>query len=518
VTVALLVVGMLVTPPSIASPSYHGVQVHSLWGDTAPSQMPKELDLSQQVGANVVRLDVGWSSLETQGKGELSQWYVDKLDAFMTQADQRGIKVIVTLMETPCWASSAPESAKQGCAGDWWNRGVTQYPPNNPADYGDIAKWVTNRYGSKLAALEVWNEPDLPEPRFWKSSQPAADYAALVRAAYAPAKAGNADVPVLAGALAGADAGFLKALYANGIQGHYDGISIHPYNEWRDPTDMWQDKWKQYTLVPGTKWVHDTQVAAGDNTPLWLTELGWPSCQGMNWCVSQSKQALYTAKAVQVLEGISYVKAYTFYDLRNEGNDVSRMDDNFGIVDHDYNPKPVFASLKDAWKGTFPAADSAPGSGSGSGSGSSDPASPLTPIAPIPVVATPSVTVTAAGVMPVPVSCPAGAQSCAGTVTIATRPIRTRKGGRKKTIRIGARNVRVRPGNTTIVKLSIPRRYRALMADMGRVRARVTVSPTRKTRLGKQPRQASLTLFCAKLTTGPQGQSGSRTVADLPGQ
>ena len=498
VTVALIVFGMLVTPPSIAAPQYHGLMVHSLWTDTPSSQMPKELDLTQQVGANVVRLDVGWSSLETDGKGQLSQWYVDKLDSFMTSADQRGIKVIVMLQGTPCWASSAPESAKQGCQGSWWNRGVTQYPPNNPADYGDIAKWVTSRYGPKMAALEVWNEPDLPDPRFWNSPQPALDYANLVRAAYAPAKEGDPNVPVLAGALAGADVPFLKALYANGIQGHYDGISIHPYNEWRDPSDDWQDKYKQYTTIPGTKWVHDTQIAAGDETPLWLTELGWPSCKGTNWCVSQSKQALYTAKAVRLLEGISYVKGYTFYDLRDEGDDANTMDDNFGIVDHDYNPKPAFNSLKDAWNGKFPAADTdSPDNGANNGS-------PLGSLAPIPVIAAPSVNVTSGGVAPIPVSCPVGAASCSGTVTIATKPMRTRVGAAKKIIRIGARKVTIRPGKSTVVKLGIPRRYRKLMAGMGKVRAKVTVTASRTSRSSKQ-RKTSLTLNCNKLAPGASG-------------
>jgi hypothetical protein len=355
-TVAL-VVALVLAAPASAIP-YRGIQTHSLWGATAPADVPKEMELSRDLGANMVRVDVGWSSLETSDKGDFADWYVDKLDRLVAEADRRGIKVIAGLWGTPCWASSAPETLKQGCQGDWWNRGVVQYPPRNPADYGDIARWITNRYGTKLAALEVWNEPNLAgggADRFWTSSDEIGDYAALVRATYGPAKQGNPDVPVVIGALAAADRPWLDELYGRGIKGHYDGVSIHPYNEWRDPADMWQERWKMYTLIPGVRWVREGQLAAGDTTPLWITEYGWPTCEGGRWCVSEAQQAEYTAKSVPMLEAIPYLAAYTIYDLRNEGSDPTHMDDNFGLVRKDYSPKPVYPALKAAWGGQLPA-------------------------------------------------------------------------------------------------------------------------------------------------------------------
>lgn len=337
-------------PAAFAAPAYRGIQLHSMWSDTSTAGVQTELNAAQDLGANVIRLDVGWSSLETQGKGQLSQWAVDKLDSIINGADARGMKTIVTLMNTPCWASSAPDSVKQNCAGSWWDRGVTAYPPSNPQDYADMARWVTARYGTRLAALEVWNEPN-PSQDFWKSSDPAGDYVKLVKATYPAAKAGNADVPVLAGALAAADVPFLQQLYADGMKGSYDGISVHPYNEWRDPSDLWQEQWKEYTFLPGMRWVHQTQVANGDNTPLWATEYGWSTCTGMRMCVSRDQQASYTAESTQLIANESYVKGYTIYDLRDEGTSSTTMNDNFGLVDHNYQPKPSYAALKSAWAG-----------------------------------------------------------------------------------------------------------------------------------------------------------------------
>ena len=340
-------------PAALANP-YRGVNLHSLWNGAPSPDIQADLDQSRDLGVNVVRLDIGWSSLETNGKGNISEWYVEKLDEFMAGADARGIKVILTLMNTPCWASSAPETLKQGCTGSWWTRDVAKYAPTNPQDYADAARFITARYGTRMAALEIWNEPN-PSQDFFRSPDPAGDYVRLVKAAYPAAKAGNPDVPVLAGSLATADVPFLRELYSRGMKGYYDGLAIHPYNEWRDPADMWEERWKQYTLIPGTRWVRETQLAHGDETPLWLTEFGWATCtDGNRMCVSRQQQAEYMAKSVSLLREMPYVEAYTTYALRDEGTSGSR-NDSYGLVEEDYRRKPSFAAFRDALGGAAPA-------------------------------------------------------------------------------------------------------------------------------------------------------------------
>lgn len=350
---------------SARGPAYRSVQSHALWWDVSYGDMYRELDMIRDVGANSVRVDVGWSSLETGGKSvetggtqQMSAWYRDKLDAFMNAADARGLKVIAGLGLTPCWASSAPESEKQGCLGAWWDRKVIQYPPVDNDDFADISRWITNRYGTKLAALEVWNEPNLTgdgADRFWIAPDEPAAYASLLKAAYPAAKAGNSNVEVLAGAVGGADRPFLDQLYAHGIQDHYDGISIHPYNEWRHPADRWQDQWKKYTLLPGTEWVRQGQTAAGDYKPLWLTEFGWTTCQPLHtstngsWCVTEQQQADYLKATWPLLDGpgYDYVRAASVYNLREKGTDTG-FESNFGFINGDFSEKPAYSALRQA--------------------------------------------------------------------------------------------------------------------------------------------------------------------------
>lgn len=334
-----------------ARAEYRGVQLHSLWPGSSTADMDRELDLAEQAGANAVRIDVAWSSLETNAKGRRSQWYVDKLDRFMAGAESRGMKVIATLWSTPCWASSAPATAKLDCTGAWWDRGVTAHPPTSAGDYADAARWVTERYGAKLAALEVWNEPNLEGDSFWAAPDKAGAYATLVKAAYPAAKAGNPNVPVLAGALSFADAPFLDALYAHGIKGFADGISVHPYNEWRDPGDLWQPQYRKWTLVSGLDWIRQRQRAAGDANPIWITEFGWTTGTNTRWHVTEGQQALYTRRAFPVLDGLPYVKASLLYNLRNKNSDPADQEGNFGVVTRDFRPKPAYAALKEGLTG-----------------------------------------------------------------------------------------------------------------------------------------------------------------------
>lgn len=339
--------------PAEAPTQSRGVQLHPLWGGNSVADFDRELDLAKAAGVDTVRIDLSWSSLETNGKGRYSDWYVTKADTFLAHAEQRGIKVIATLWSTPCWASTAPEELKQSCTGSWWERDVAVYAPTDPTDYADAAEWVTRRWGDKLEALEVWNEPNLDFSL--KAADPAATYAAILKAAYPRIKAADADLTVLGGAIAFSDGNFLTALYSHGIKGSYDAISYHPYNEWRDPDDLWKPEWQQYSYQLGTRWMREIMVAHGESAVgMWQTEVGFSSCTSgsSRWCVTEQQQAEYTADTFRIArERMPYVKAVVAYNLRGKGTDPADREAQFGLVNRDFTPKPAYAALALALKG-----------------------------------------------------------------------------------------------------------------------------------------------------------------------
>lgn len=341
----LLSCGAFAAPAAAApGPAFLGAQVHPLWSSHTPAVVSREIGLLADLGVNVARIDVGWSTLQSEGPRYWADWYVEKLDHFVAEAGKRRIKVIATLTETPCWASSAPARLKRGCEGRWWERGVQDHAPADFAGYGRAARFLTARYGTRLAALEVWNEPNLSY-EFISPNRAAKvrSYTALVRATYRQAKAGNRSVPVLAGSLAYSDKEFLEALYRAGIRGHYDGIAIHPYSDGRPPDSLSAPV--RLEFAGGIASIRAAQLAAGDSTPIWLTEFGWTSCPG---CIGLDSQASSISQAVRMLPSMPYVRGASLYKLRDTGDDPRDWENNFGLLRNDFSRRPAYAAFRSA--------------------------------------------------------------------------------------------------------------------------------------------------------------------------
>jgi hypothetical protein len=290
-----------------------------------------ELNILQSAGANVLRVDVGWASLET-GHGRYDSGYLSKLDALAAGAKARGIQLIATLWWTPRWASAG---------------GAPNDAPSNPADYGHFARFITARYGSELAAVEAWNEPEI-HGNLLASNVPAT-YAEMVKAFYAGAKRGNPGVAVLAGSLAYADVSFLQALYVDGIKGYYDAISVHPYADGAAP----ENRNVTHSFLGGIEKLHLFQLANGDGTPEWVTEFGWPvgTSPGAN---TQAQQAAYIEKAFGLMDRLPYVAGATVYELRDMGVEPSNPEENFGLLHANLAPRPSYTAFRTAMRTGIP--------------------------------------------------------------------------------------------------------------------------------------------------------------------
>ena len=150
-------------------------------------------------------------------------------DNLVNRAAAAGIKVVALAMWTPCWASSAPASLLAKCRAGTGSK-AQAWSPGNPAAYGAFVAFLAARYGSKLAAIEVWNEPDQANEDYLAGPEKAKHYAEILKAAYPAIKQADPTMTVLGGSLVGSNGAFLKALYAAGIKGYYDGLSVHFYN------------------------------------------------------------------------------------------------------------------------------------------------------------------------------------------------------------------------------------------------------------------------------------------------
>ena len=313
-----------------------GVNILGLGSGALPSEADRSVAAAHALHAKLVRVGVAWSALQPHGPGQIDSRSVAFLDRLVSDASADGIKVIMTVDSTPCWASSAPASLPRRCGSSGQGK-ANAWPPKNPAGYGAIVGYLARRYGTRLAAIEIWNEPDQANQLYLAGPEKPQRYAALLRAAYPAIKQANPRVAVLAGSLVGSDGVFLKALYAAGIKGYYDGLSVHFYN----------------LVLASLRAIHETQLANGDSTPLWLDEFGWSSCwprrriEQEQGCVTKKVQATNLTNTFRALGHTSYMAAEVVYKLQDSPGEA------FGAINEHGGHKPSFGALSQVLRSPF---------------------------------------------------------------------------------------------------------------------------------------------------------------------
>jgi hypothetical protein len=310
---------------SSATAPLNGINIS---GSELPAEIDRQIALARTLHAKVVRTQVSWSSLEPLASGQIDQAALAPLDRLMADASAAGIRVIATVDGTPCWASSASVSLQRACIPGQSSQ-ANAWPPRNPADYGAFVAYLAQRYGTRLAAIEVWNEPDQANQLYFAGPNKPQRYAAILRAAYPAIKQANPNVPVLAGSLVGANGVFLRALYAAGIKGYYDGLAVHFYT----------------LTLASLRSIHEVQLANDDSKPLWLDEFGWSSCypsqkiQQEQACVTKQIQATNMANTIHELAHTTYIAAAVLYKLQGS------LQEEFGVLSASGTRKPAFTAL-----------------------------------------------------------------------------------------------------------------------------------------------------------------------------
>ena len=82
------------------------------------------------------------------------------------------------------------------------------------------------------------------------------------------------------------------------------------------------------------------------NKKVWATEIGAPTDTGH---YSESEQASLASQLIPKWKSYSWAGNFYWYDLRNDGTDITYTEDNFGTVRTDSSLKPSYAALKNAW-------------------------------------------------------------------------------------------------------------------------------------------------------------------------
>jgi hypothetical protein len=308
-----------------------GVNITGLSGDPYLLGIDQAVATASELHVKLLRTGVSWAMVEPVSGTQVDTEALAGIDRLLADAASHGMRVVLSVDTTPCWASSAPAPLLRQCV-PGASSSANAWPPLDPSAYAAFVAYLASRYGSSLAAIEIWNEPDQSNELYFAGPEKAKRYAAIVRAAYPAIKQANPDVLVLAGSLVGSNGAFLRALYAAGMKGYYDALAVHFYT----------------LTLAAVRSIHAVQMANGDKTPIWLDEFGWSSCyprqkiEQEQACVTATVQAANLANAIRALARAPYVAAAIVYKMQDS------PEERFGLLSASGALKPAFAALSRA--------------------------------------------------------------------------------------------------------------------------------------------------------------------------
>lgn len=282
------------------SPEY-GVQAFLWW---RPEIAQRDLKFVQELEFQWVKQAFAWRDIETLEKGKYDWW---RPDYIVDAVEKSGQKLIVRIDRQPFWSQESD------------NPPLENAPPANLKDFGDFCRELAQRYKGRIAAYQVWNEPNLS--REWGNKPPnPAEYTQLLKICFEGIKEADPDALVISAGLAPTGTGlpeampdnqFLQGMYDAGAAEYFDVLGLNAPG-YKAPPETPPEEGETNPDFGGGRWfvfrhVEDMRIimeANGDgDKQVAILELGWTTDKvnpSYAWhAVSEEEQADYLVRAYQ---------------------------------------------------------------------------------------------------------------------------------------------------------------------------------------------------------------------------
>jgi hypothetical protein len=322
-------------PPRAPAPRPSVVGVHTRVTDEAdPARIYRTFQMARAMGADWVVEFFPWPYLEpAPGRFDWSH-----SDLRISLARREGLRVIARLGMVPAWARP-------------WRAPATYLGPEAVLPFARFAAAFAARYRDQVAALVIWNEPNLyiewgdrpPDPAF---------FVAVMRAVYREVKAAAPEVPVLAGGPAPTledspramnDLRFLREVYAQGIAAYLDGWAMHPYgfgNPPEEPPDPGRLNFRRVELMRAL------MRAYGDDRPIYITEAGWNEAPEYDHGLPPEVRADYTVRAYEYARrNWPWCPVVAMWALRYPWREDPILE-GYAFLDLDFRPRPTYEAVR----------------------------------------------------------------------------------------------------------------------------------------------------------------------------
>jgi uncharacterized protein YraI len=339
----------------------YGVQAHMVHND----QAGKVMQMTTGMGFNWVKQQIEWRVFEAN-PGQID-W--GSMEGIVNAANGSRVNLLFSVVNAPDWAREPGFDRSVGG------------PPQDPQTFANFLGAVAGRYcGSSVKAIEVWNEQNL---HYEWGNKPlnAGEYVALLRPSYAAIKAACPSMMVISGALTPAgnngnyaidDMQYLEAMFQAGLNNYADGIGAHPSGYNVPPSATWENaceaiqrngnsfngacdsphhSWSFRSTMEGYRNLA-VKYGAG-NKLIWPTEFGWAAGGAFDPRYayandnSYEEQAAWTVEAYQMMRGWGWAGPAILWNLnfRVVANGTEKA--QWGIVDPNWGPLPVYNALRD---------------------------------------------------------------------------------------------------------------------------------------------------------------------------
>jgi hypothetical protein len=349
--------------PTVNYPAYNGPPLDR---DDAGIQIHLHREDLETLMAHLRNLGLGW--VKTQLSWKIYQPEPDRFDDFrwgeldrlIEAAEKEGIKVMLSVAKAPEW--SRPTTELDG-------------PPTDFSNFQAFMEILANRYRGRVAAYELWNEPNLK--REWNGMPLSANsLVELIRAGASGVRLADSEAILISAAPATTgindgltaidDRVFLQQMINAGITDIVDVIGAHPYG-WANPPDSRvtnpdlsvpsHNDHPSFFFSDTLQDYRDLLDQAGrTETAIWVTEFGWGSYDGLGIpapdevtymaYVDEQQQAIYTLRAYEAAGDKDWLGPLILWNL-NFGPTLGPEYpvSAYSVLRPDGSPRPIFYAL-----------------------------------------------------------------------------------------------------------------------------------------------------------------------------
>jgi hypothetical protein len=256
------------------------------------------------IGFGWLKQEFAWRDIEGVDDDRFD-WL--RSDQIVDAAENAGLQLLARLDRPPLWSQEADSALRENG------------PPANLQDFGDFCRVIAARYRGRIAAYQVWNEPNLS--REWGEQPPdPLTYTELLKVCYEGIKVADPTAIVISAGLAPTgtytetampDTMFLQRTYDAGAASFFDVLGINAPGFRASPEvspdeaaitqEYGRGRWFTFRHVEDMRAI---MVANGDgNKQIAILEMGWTLDQvhpDYSWfAVDEQMQADYLVRAYQ---------------------------------------------------------------------------------------------------------------------------------------------------------------------------------------------------------------------------